>query len=151
MTPSAPAATVFRTARVLAHSPESVYGAFADAALLARWWGPRGFTSTFETFDFRPGGDWTFVMHGPDGGDYPNASVFEALEPAARVVIRHVSPPHFTLTVTLDARPDGGTDLTWSQAFADPRVAAQLQSLVERANEENLDRLCGVLGGDGPS
>ena len=46
---------------------ERVFHAFSDAAHLTRWWGPKGFTSTFHEFDLRPGGRWRFVMHGPDG------------------------------------------------------------------------------------
>ena len=41
-----------------------------------QWWGPNGFTNTFHEFDLRPGGAWRFIMHGPDGTDYPNESVF---------------------------------------------------------------------------
>ena len=44
-----------------------VFQAFSDPDHLAHWWGPRGFTNTFHAFDLRPGGVWTFVMHGPDG------------------------------------------------------------------------------------
>jgi uncharacterized protein YndB with AHSA1/START domain len=29
--------------------------------------GPDGFSTTTSQFDFRPGGVWCFVMHGPDG------------------------------------------------------------------------------------
>lgn len=142
--PAAPEPTVFRTQRRLPYPPEVVYAAFADARQLAQWWGPRDFTNTFDTFEFRPGGEWVFVMHGADGGHYPNASVFRTLEAPNLVVIEHVSPPHFTLTVTLAPDP-AGTLLTWAQAFPEPRVAAQLQTIVEPANEENLDRLTAVL------
>lgn len=46
------------TSRVIAAPRPRVYEAFADPALLARWWGPAGFTSTFESFDLRAGGAW---------------------------------------------------------------------------------------------
>jgi uncharacterized protein YndB with AHSA1/START domain len=42
---------------------------------LSRWWGPAGFTNTFEVCEFKKGGRWSFVMHGPDGRNYPNESV----------------------------------------------------------------------------
>lgn len=144
--PTSPASApvVFRTARVLPHSPAAVYAAFADAARLAQWWGPLGFSNTFQLFDFRPGGRWEFVMHGPDGGHYPNASVFRRLDAATCLVIEHVSPPHFTLTVTLAPHPTG-TTLSWEQAFADPAVAARVEAIVVPANEQNLDRLADVL------
>ena len=135
---------VFRSERVFAAPPARVFAAFARADELARWWGPAGFRNTFETCDFVPGGRWVFVMHGPDGTDYPNESVFRAIEPDARVVIDHVCPPHFTLTVTLAADP-GGTRLTWVQAFASASFAAQVRHIIEPANEQNLDRLAAVL------
>jgi uncharacterized protein YndB with AHSA1/START domain len=102
-----PTPVVFRTERVLGHAPAAVYAAFADADRLARWWGPRGFTNSFDAFEFRAGGRWEFVMHGPDGAHHANASVFRQLVPAETVVIEHVSPPRFTLTVTLAPHAGG--------------------------------------------
>ncbi len=46
--------------------------AVSDPKHLAQWWGPDGFTITTSSFDFRAGGVWRFVMHGPDGRDYQN-------------------------------------------------------------------------------
>lgn len=136
--------TTMQTARTLPHPPAAVYGAFASAPVLASWWGPDGFTNTFEVFEFRVGGRWQFVMHGPDGTAYPNESVFEALVPGARVVIRHVCAPLFTLTVEL-APAAGGTQLRWTQVFDDPRTAQAVRPIVEPANEQNLDRLARAL------
>jgi len=51
---------------------ELLFQAWTNPDLLARWWGPKGFTNTFHEFDMKPGGTWRFVMHGPDGVDYPN-------------------------------------------------------------------------------
>ena len=138
-----------RTSRTLPFSPEAIYGAFESPAQLAAWWGPAGFTNTFEQFDFRVGGAWVFVMQGPDGQRYPNSSLFEALEPGARVVIRHDCPPYFTLTVELQGVPEG-TKLTWTQTFDDAQTAAAVRHIVEPANEQNLDRLIQVLAGSHP-
>ncbi|MFO1321601.1 MAG: SRPBCC family protein [Burkholderiales bacterium] len=135
---------MFHTARTLPHSPNAVYAAFASPGRLAAWWGPDGFTNTFDVFEFRVGGHWKFTMHGPDGADYPNESVFVALEPDARIVIKHVCPPYFTLTVGL-AAVAGGTRLTWDQDFDDSKTAQAVRHIVEPANEQNLDRLTRVL------
>ena len=132
--------SVFRTQRVLPHAPDEVFAAFADPARLAKWWGPKDFTNTFEIFDFRVGGSWKFLMHGPDGTDYPNESVFGEIVPGKKIVIRHVCAPLFTLSVSLQAVTQG-TQLLWVQAFDDPRVAAAVRHIVEPANEQNLDRL----------
>lgn len=130
----------------LSHAPEAVYAAFADPARLALWWGPRGFRNTFHSFDFQPGGDWRFTMHGPDGTDYANHNRFEELEPGRRVVIRHVGAPHFTLTVTLDPVA-GGTRLGWLARFDDAQVLAAVRSYAEPGAEQNLERLAAHLDG----
>jgi len=128
----------------LPHPPEAVYAAFVDPARLARWWGPRGFRNSFHSFDFRPGGDWFFTMHGPDGTDYANHNRFEELDPGRRLVIRHVGAPHFTLTITL-SDVDGGTRLGWLATFDDPAVLAAVRSYAEPGGEQNLERLAAQL------
>jgi hypothetical protein len=82
-----PPGAALSTARVLSASPAQVFAAFAQAERLAQWWGPEGFTNTFTQFEFKPGGRWVFVMHGPDGASYPNESVFREIQPAARIVM----------------------------------------------------------------
>lgn len=136
---------VCETRRRVPHTPARILAAFASADLLARWWGPEGFSNTFEVFEFRAGGRWTLVMHGPDGVSYPNQNEFVAVGPE-RVVIRHVNAPLFTLTVTLlAAAGGGGTELHWHQAFDDPQLAQRIRHIVAPANEQNLDRLQRVL------
>lgn len=136
------------TSRTLPFTPDAVYGAFAAPEVLASWWGPDGFTNTFNVFEFEVGGRWKFVMHGPDGKDYANESVFTALEPGRRVVIRHDCAPYFTLTVRLTPGADG-THLTWDQVFDDAATARAVQQIVGPANEQNLDRLTKALAGRG--
>ena len=62
-----------------------VWEAWTDPKQLVRWWGPRGFTTTIDEMDLRPGGVWKLVMHGPDGTDYPNKSVFTEVVPLERL------------------------------------------------------------------
>src|SRR5216684_1336223 len=56
--------------RVISAPRELVFEAFTEVRHLSRWWGPEGFTTTTRAFEFRVGGEWDFVMHGPDGTDY---------------------------------------------------------------------------------
>lgn len=130
----------FTTSREVAASCDAVFAAFQDPERLARWWGPAGFSNTFSLCEFVPGGRWVYVMHGPDGKDYPNEAQFTVIEPERRVVIQHVSAPRFQLAITFIECPTG-TWVGWEQAFEDAAVAAALQHIVEPANEQNLDRL----------
>lgn len=134
---------VFTSSRLFPFTPEQVFAAFENADRLAAWWGPDGFSNTFDVFEFWAQGQWKFVMHGPDGQNYPNDSVFLEASPR-RIVIRHVSPPNFTLTITL-TEAEGQTHLDWRQAFDDPRVAASMAHIIVPANEQNLDRLHATL------
>lgn len=68
-------ATTLHTTRTLPATPARVYGALADPTQLATWWGPAGFRNEFESFDFRPGGGWTFVMIDPSGGRWHTAGM----------------------------------------------------------------------------
>ena len=130
----------FNTSREITATAEQIFAAISTPNRLARWWGPAGFTNTFEVCEFKIGGRWTFIMHGPDGHNYPNENLFAEIEPPKRVVIQHVSEPKFRLTITLTPS-EAGTVVHWSQAFESPEMAARLEHIVVPANEQNLERL----------
>ena len=132
--------SAFTASREIPATPEEIFAAFSDPARLARWWGPAGFNNTFTTCEFISGGQWSFTMHGPDGQNYPNESVFTEIEEPGRVVIRHVNEPHFTLTVTL-VPGASGTILSWVQDFENAEFARRMEHILRPSNEQNLDRL----------
>ena len=132
--------TTFSTSREIPATVEQVFAAFSHPERLSRWWGPAGFTNTFSVCEFENGGRWSFIMHGPDGRDYPNESVFEEIESPGKIIVQHVSEPKFRLTVLL-ASSDVGTVVSWSQAFESPEIASRVEHIVVPANEQNLDRL----------
>jgi uncharacterized protein YndB with AHSA1/START domain len=138
---------VLRTERLFSSPPRKVFAAFERPDQLAKWWGPKDFTNTFQRFEFKPGGRWEFVMHGPNGANYPNQSVFREVKPDSKIVIEHVGQPRFTLTVMLTAH-SGQTHLTWDQEFETPELAVKLRPLCMTANEQNLDRLESLLASE---
>ena len=139
-----PAANELVSSRFFPHSRQRVFEAFSDPQQLTLWFGPNGFTSTFETFDFRPGGKWVFVFHGPNGANHPNRSIFADIVPWERIVYDHVVPPHFRMTMTL-AEEEDGTHLHWRMAFETTQLYETLKSICIPANEENFDRLAAHL------
>ncbi len=95
--------------RILNAPRELVFNVWTDPKHIALWWGPNGFTNTIHTMDVKPGGVWDFIMHGPDGVDYPNKIVFEEVVIPERLVYTHGSgeendPHQFHVTVTFESQ-----------------------------------------------
>jgi uncharacterized protein YndB with AHSA1/START domain len=94
--------------RVFDAPRELVFAMWTDPKHVGKWWGPRGFTTTIQEMDVRPGGTWRLVMHGPDGRDYKNRIVYlEVLKPE-RLVYKHEpeegsEPVSILVTVTFAA------------------------------------------------
>ena len=68
---------------------ELVWEAMTNPKHVVNWWGPRGFSTTIEEMDVRPGGVWKQVMRGPDGTNYPNKSIFKEIVKPERIVFSH--------------------------------------------------------------
>lgn len=92
--------------RVVNAPRELVWDAMTKPEHVVQWWGPNGFTTTNEIMDFRVGGEWKHVMHGPDGTDYPNHKVFKEIERPARIV--------FTMAGTTKAGTNVCANSTWT-------------------------------------
>jgi uncharacterized protein YndB with AHSA1/START domain len=136
-----PEARTIRSSRVFEASRESLWELFENPEELGVWWGPSGFANTFSEFDFRPGGRWRFVMHGPDGAEYPMDKVFVGIDAPARLVIDHIDAVHGFRMFILFHDVTEGTRLEWIMVFDDADEAAKVRPFVEPANEQNLDRL----------
>ncbi len=67
---------------------ELVFKAWTDQNLMAKWWGPNGFTNPVCELDARPGGKILIVMRGPDffPGDFPTTGVFHEVDEPRRLV-----------------------------------------------------------------
>jgi uncharacterized protein YndB with AHSA1/START domain len=111
--------------RVLDAPRELVWEAMTNPEHVIHWWGPNGFTTTIEKMDFRVGGVWKHVMHGPDGANYPNSSVFQEIVKPERIVYSHGGAreggpgAHFLSTWTFEALGDQ-TRLTIHMLFDTP-------------------------------
>ncbi len=88
-TESATAEREIVISRVIGARRELVFEAFTEVRHLSRWWGPDGFTTTTRSFEFRVGGEWDFVMHGPDGTDYQEWISWTEIARPERIALRH--------------------------------------------------------------
>jgi uncharacterized protein YndB with AHSA1/START domain len=75
--------------RVIGARRELVFEAFTEVRHLSRWWGPHGFTTTTRAFEFRVGGEWDFVLQGPDGTDYQEWIRWTEIVPPERIALVH--------------------------------------------------------------
>src|SRR5881398_2556746 len=66
-----------------------------------------GFTTTTQSFGFRVGAEWNFVMHGPDGTDYTEWISWTEIAPPERIMLLHGEsrddPNAFESVLTLEA------------------------------------------------
>lgn len=130
-----------RTIRILNASPNLVWEVWTNPQHIANWWGPNGFTNTIHKMDFQENGEWNLTMHGPDGTNYPNRSIFKEIIPYEKIVLEHFNP-HFVTTVDFDTI-GGNTLLEWSMLF-DTKEMHDIVVKAHRADQgqqENLEKL----------
>ena len=118
-------------ARVFDAPRTLVFECFTDPKQLAAWWGPNGFSLTTHSFEFRPGGAWRFVMHGPDGRDYQNRVTYDEVVPPERIVFHlgggdDVEPVQFTTTITFEEIVKGQTRFPWHMRFPSAEERARV-------------------------
>ena len=133
------------TTRVVEAPQKLVYKAWTDPNYLKTWWGPKGFTNTFQVFDFQVGGKWSFVMHGPDKGNYQNECTFVLIEEPRLLVWDRQSQPIFQVEASFDEISPTETKITFKQKFRSVQECDKLRKFVPEKKEENMDRLEHVL------
>ena len=79
----------FTLTRIFDAPRELVFKVWTDPKHIAKWWGPDGFTTTTQSFEFLVGGEWDFVMHGPDGTDYTEWITWTHIAPPERIAMLH--------------------------------------------------------------
>ena len=133
--------------RLLDAPRELVWKVWSEPVHLHEWFGPAGFTTTTHEFSFVPGGVWRFIMHGPDGTDYPTRITFREIDAPSRLVYDNSwdlpdAPVDFTAFAIF--RADGAkTRLSFHMVFAS---AEAFETAVERygvldGGIETFDRL----------
>jgi uncharacterized protein YndB with AHSA1/START domain len=138
------------TERLLDAPRELVWTAWTDPKHVAQWWGPNGFTNTIHDMDVRPGGVSRFMMHGPDGTDYPNKITYIEVEKPSRLFYLHGDDETDRFQVTVTFEDAGGkTKLTMRSVFktkADRDFVVEKHGAIDGMNQ-TLDHLTQHLEG----
>jgi uncharacterized protein YndB with AHSA1/START domain len=127
---------------------ELVWSVWTDPKHLSQWWGPDGFRTTTSAFDFKAGGVWRFVMHGPDGRDYENRVTFDEIVKPERIAYHHgggddVEPVQFRTIVTFDDL-GGKTRVTLRGTF--PSAEERARVIREYGADKGLAQTLARLG-----
>jgi uncharacterized protein YndB with AHSA1/START domain len=132
--------------RVLNAPIELVWEVWTDPAHIAQWWGPNGFTNTITTMDVKPGGEWNLIMHGPDGTDYGNKSVFTEVVKHKKIVYEHHSSPKFVATIEFE-KQSGKTLLRWHMLFETREQFIQVVKTfkADEGLKQNIEKLNAYL------
>src|SRR5690606_11078184 len=106
--------------RIFDASPEQIFRAWTDPALLTQWFAPSPVTLTVREFEPRAGGSFNTVMRMPDGQEFAINSMFLEVIPNRRLVTtdafipgwRPAGKPFMVATVDLEDLGDGKTRYT---------------------------------------
>lgn len=127
--------------RTVKASRELVFRAWSDPIHLKNWWGPAGFTNTFDEFDFRVGGKWRFIMHGPEKGHYRNECEFIKLDFPSLIAWKRHSKPHFQVVAMFESVSEEQTRIVFKMLFNSAEECRKIKAFAVDKNEENFDRL----------
>jgi uncharacterized protein YndB with AHSA1/START domain len=127
----------------LIHAPrELVWEAWTNPGHTSQWWGPSGFKNTISKMEVRPGGEWEFIMHGPDGTDYKNKHIYREVVKPGKLVLEHVTGPKFLMTVIFEAKGDK-TLVTIHSVFESAEQLAEVIRVfkADEGMKQNIDRM----------
>ncbi|ANH80485.1 hypothetical protein A8C56_05305 [Niabella ginsenosidivorans] len=131
-----------RISRLLDAPVELVWEVWTDPGHIKNWWGPDGFTNTITKMELQPEGEWDLIMHGPDGTDYKNKSVFKEVVKHKKLVYEHISGPRFLATITFESRGNK-TFIEWHMLFETKEVFIQTVKTfkADEGLKQNVERL----------
>jgi uncharacterized protein YndB with AHSA1/START domain len=129
--------------RAVAGPPERVWAAFTDAASLAEWWGPEGFTCPAIELDARAGGRYRITMQPPEGDPFHLSGEFREVEQPRRLAFTFVweepDPDDRETVAALSFEQDG--DRTRIVLDQEPFATDARLVLHRQGWTETLDRL----------
>jgi len=126
--------------RIISAPRELVFEVFTQVRHLSRWWGPEGFSTTTRSFEFRVGGAWDFVMHGPDGTDYQEWITWREIVAPERIALLHGEsrddPKAFESVIAFEAAGD------------ETRIVMRTLFLTKELRDEAVEKYHAIEGGE---
>ena len=129
------------SSRIFDTGINKLFRAWSDPNHLKNWWGPKGFTNTFNEFDFRVGGRWSFIMHAPDKGNFNNECEFIKIDEPYLIAWKRYSKPLFQVVASFEEMSPDKTKLVFKMLFDTAEECRKIKAFAVDKNEENFDRL----------
>lgn len=132
--------------RMLNAPVDLVWEVWTNPDHIKNWWGPDGFTNTIHVMDVEKGGEWNFIMHGPDGTDYKNKSIFREIVKFKKLVYEHLSTPKFLATVEFESQGEK-TFIKWHMLFESKEQFIHVVKTfkADEGLKQNIDKLTHYL------
>ncbi|OQP58879.1 SRPBCC domain-containing protein [Niastella populi] len=63
-----------------------VWEAWTEADHIVRWWAPAGMNITVIKHEFKPGGQWKYIMPMPDGSEFISEGIYSEIIPYEKII-----------------------------------------------------------------
>lgn len=125
-----------------------VWMAWTQPEHIAQWFGPEGFSTRVEEYEFKSGGRFKYVMVGPDGKEYPGVSVFKEVSPKDRIVATDDFGDNYR-----EKNPDVPSGMIVTETFEDLGERTKVTISIDHASAEDRKKHeeMGVVDGWGSS
>jgi uncharacterized protein YndB with AHSA1/START domain len=118
--------------REFAFPRDLVWTAWTEPEHIAQWFGPEGFSTRVEEYEFKTGGRFKYVMIGPDGNEYPGVSVFKEITPKDRIVATDDFSDNY-----IEKNPDVPSGMIVTETFEDLGARTKVTISIDHASAED--------------
>jgi uncharacterized protein YndB with AHSA1/START domain len=138
------------TSRLINAPRELVWKVLTSPDHIKHCWGPDGFTHTITKMDVQPGGQWLFMMHGPDGTDYPNRVNYHTVKPPSFMSFEHDGgkdgPGEFRFNGEIELFDEGSkTRIEMRLTLGSIEMRDGIAGYAAAGGRQNLERLAAYL------
>ena len=136
-----------KTTQLIDAPVSKVWEAFTKPEHIKHWWGPNGFTNTIDIMQVKNGGEWIFTMHGPDGSNYPNKTIFREVVPFTKLVHEHFEP-NFLAFISFQSEGNQ-TLLHWNKLYETKELydLVEIQYQTNEGFKQTIQRLQDYVSG----
>jgi uncharacterized protein YndB with AHSA1/START domain len=134
-----------RITKTLKAPVEWVWKVWTTPEHIVNWWGPNGFTNTIHTMDVTEGGEWRLTMHGPDGKNYPNKSIFIEIVNQQKIVFQHFNPNYIATVVFVPSEKE--TLVEWTMLFETTELFEAVVNVfkADEGLKQNVEKLTAYI------